>query len=284
MLILRKMKEIHDLQSDDRVSQMMNQNIQTMHERLDKAAHYMGTLGQELRTMQEVGKNINDLRSAFFSPKLRGNFGERVLYDALEDHFPHEQFEKQYKFQGGQIVDAVIKTKDGLIPIDSKFPIDNFRKMISANTEQERVSESNEFSKAVRKHINDVAKKYILPNEGTTKFAIMYVPSEAVYYEIISASDELSDLAQRVNVLLVSPNSLSYFLHILRLGHERIRIEKNVQKVWELLTGLQQETNKFGDVLGVLSTHLNNAKNQMDKATNEYGKLSSKFDQIKQLK
>jgi len=283
--LYRQLRELKSLQDQEgSVSQIMNQNVQAMHERLDKAAHYIGSLGQELRTMQDIGKNINDLRSAFFSPKLRGNFGEQVLNDALANNFPHDQYETQYRFKGGHVVDALLKTKDGLIPIDSKFPIDNFRKMISADTDQERDSERNEFNKAVRKHMDDIAKKYILPDEGTTKFAIMYVPSEAIYYEIISTSDELSERAQRLNVLMVSPNSFAYFLHILRLGHERIRIEENVQKVWEMLTGLHQETEKFGDVIGVLATHLKNAGNQMDKVTADYGKLSSKFEQIKQLK
>lgn len=283
-LILSKIQTLREEQGKDPLSQMMNQNLQAMHERLDKAAHYIGTLGQELRSMQDIGKNINDLRSAFFSPKLRGNFGEQVLYDTLENAFPSDQFEKQYRFKGGQAVDAILKTKDGLIPIDSKFPIDNFRKMVSAETDQERAAEKNEFMKAVRKHIDDVAKKYIMPDEGTTKFAVMYVPSEAIYYEIISGSDELTERAQLLNVLMVSPNSLSYFLHILRIGHERIRIEENVQKVWEMLTGLQQETGKFGESLSVLGTHLKNAGNQMDKVSNEYGKLTSRFERIRELK
>lgn len=284
-VLLRHIKEMKDMQGKEgSVSQIMNQNLQAMHERLDKAAHYIGSLGQELRSMQTIGKNIEDLRAAFFSPKLRGNFGEQVLNDALSDHFPHEQYETQYRFKDGQAVDAVIKTKDGLIPVDSKFPIDNFRKMVAAATEQERDFERNEFMKAVRKHIGDIAKKYIMPDEGTTAFAVMYVPSEAIYYEIISSTDELSELARSKNVLMTSPNSFAYFLHILRLGHERIRIEENVQKVWHMLSGLQQETQKFGDVLGVLSTHLTNAKNQMDRAHAEYGKLSARFDQIKDLR
>lgn len=281
----RQLRELKSLQDQEgSVSQIMNQNLQAMHERLDKAAHYIGSLGQELRTMQDIGKNINDLRSAFFSPKLRGNFGEQVLYDALSNNFPHDQYETQYRFKGGQAVDALLKTKDGLIPIDAKFPIDNFRRMIASETDQERAAQRHEFAKAVKKHIDDIAKKYILPDEGTTKFALMYVPSEAIYYEILSTNDELSERAQKVNVVMVSPNSFAYFLHILRLGHERIRIEENVQKVWEMLTGLHQETEKFGDVLGVLSTHLKNAGNQMDKVTADYGKLSSRFEKIKQLK
>ena len=112
----------------------------------------------------------------------------------------------------------------------------------------------------------------------------MYVPSEALYYEIISSTEELSDMARQFKVLMVSPNTLSYFLHILRLGHERIRIEENVQKVWELLAGFHQETMKFGETLGVLARHLTNAKGAMDTTQAAYDKLSGKVDQIRQLK
>ena len=106
----------------------------------------------------------------------------------------------------------------------------------------------------------------------------MYVPSEGIFYEIISSNDELSDLARQMKVLMTSPNTMSYFLHILRLGHERIRIEENVQKVWEMLAGFQQETTKFGETLGVLARHVTNAKNAMDSASNDYARLASKVD------
>lgn len=267
---------------------MLNDNIQKMNDRLNDrltdAAKYIGSLGQELRSMQMIGKNIEDLRSVFMNSKLRGNFGEQVLGDMLANNFPKDQFEFQYKFRDGQIVDAIVRTKDGLIPIDSKFPVDSFRRMLSETDQEARAAEAKEFQKAVRKHIGDISKKYILPGEGTSSFAIMYVPSEACYYEIVSGSDELTDLAQRSKVMMVSPNSMSYFLHILRLGHERIRIEENVQRVWELLAGFHQETLKFGENLGVLGRHLTNAKGAMDTTQAAYEKLAGRVEQIKQLK
>ncbi len=271
----------------DSATRIINDNIQKMNDRLNdrltEAARYIGNLGQELRSMQVIGKNIDDLRSVFMNSKLRGNFGEQVLNDMLANNFPKEQFELQHKFKDGQTVDAAIRTKDGLIPIDSKFPIDSFRRMLTAATEEERALERREFQKAAKKHVGDISKKYILPGEGTSNFAVMYVPSEAAFYEMISASDELSDFAQANRVLMVSPNTLSYFLHILRLGHERIRIEENVQKVWELLAGFHQETMKFGEQIGVLSRHITNAKGAMDTAQAAYDRLAGKVDQIKQL-
>lgn len=274
--------------SEDSGTRLINDNIQKMNDRLNdrltEAARYIGSLGQELRTMQVIGKNIDDLRSVFMNSKLRGNFGEQVLNDMLANNFPKEQFELQYKFKDGQTVDAAVRTKDGIIPVDSKFPVDSFRRMLAAATEESRAVERNEFYKAVKKHVGDIAKKYILPGEGTTNFAVMYVPSEACYYEIVAGPDDLSELAQRSRVLMVSPNTMSYFLHILRLGHERIRIEENVQKVWELLAGFHQETMKFGEQVGVLARHITNAKGAMDTTQAAYDKLAAKVDQIRQLK
>lgn len=273
--------------SEGSATRLINDNIQKMNDRLNdrltEAARYIGTLGQELRSMQVIGKNIDDLRSVFMNSKLRGNFGEQVLNDMLANNFPKEQYELQYKFRDGQTVDAAIRTKDGLIPVDSKFPIDSFRRMLSAPTDEGREMERREFQKAAKKHLGDIAKKYILPGEGTTNFSVMYVPSEAAFYEMISGSDEISDFAQRSRVMMVSPNTLSYFLHILRLGHERIRIEKNVQRVWELLAGFHQETMKFGEQIGVLSRHITNAKSAMDTTQAAYERLAGKVDQIKQL-
>jgi DNA recombination protein RmuC len=203
----------------------------------------------------------------------------------LETNFPKSQFELQHRFKEGQIVDAILKTKDGLISVDSKFPADSFRRLFSVDlTPETRAFEKNEFEKAVRKHITDIAKKYILPGEGTAEFAIMYVPSEAIFYEIISTSDELSQFAGERHIMMTSPNTMSYYLHILRLGQERTRIEEDAQKVWNLLSGLQQDFARFGEALRVAWGHVTNAKKTMDSIGNDFTQLSGKIYQIKQSK
>lgn len=284
----KKLSDLHEAQKDNSLAQLVNQNINATREaldsRLNKAGEHFAGMKVEIQAMKDIGRNIEELKGVFMNSKLRGNFGEQVLNDMLGNNFPKEQFELQYRFKEGQVVDAVIRTKDGLIPIDSKFPIDNYRKMHAAVTEEERAFERRAFSNAVKKHLNDIAEKYILTSEGTMNFAVMYVPSEAVYYEIISGPSDLSDLGRQLRVMIVSPNTFSYFLHILRLGHERIRIEENVQKVWELLAGFQQETLKFGEQLEVLAKHVTNAKNNMDGVHTSYDRLASKIDQIRHLK
>lgn len=287
LALSKKLSELIEAQKDNSLAQLVNQNINATRDaldsRLNKAGEHFAGMKVEIQAMKDIGRNIDQLRNVFLNSKLRGNFGEQMLNDTISNNFPKDQFELQYKFKDGQVVDAIIKTKDGIIPIDSKFPIDNYRKMHAAQTEEERLSEQKEFGTAVKKHLNDIAKKYILPSEGTMNFALMYVPSEAVYYEIISGSSELLDLGQHLRVMIVSPNTFAYYLHILRLGHERIRIEENVLQVWEMLAGFHQETVKFGDTLSTLARHITNAKGAMDTTQSAYEKLSGKVEQIKQL-
>lgn len=280
---------------DQQLFTLLNQNVQGMQdridktntaigERLDRAASVIQGVQKELGAMQEIGRSIKDFQEFVNSPKLRGNLGEQILYDALAQHFSKEHYEEQFKFREGQVVDAAIKTNQGIIPIDSKFPLEPFRKLINMNPSEGREPYLRECVKSVKKHIDDVARKYILPHEGTVDFAVMYVPSENVYYQITTESEELIQHAQSRKVLLVSPNSFFHFLRVIMMGLERGKLQEEAGRIWELLKGVQQETKKFGDTLGVLSRHVTNAKNTMDTATTEYTKLSSKVDQVKLLK
>ena len=268
---------------NDQTSQLINQNVLSIGTRLDNAKQYFAEMANEMRGLQDMRRNFEDLRNALASSKSRGIFGEKLLQAMLENIFPKEHFELQFRFRNGETVDAVVKTKDGIIPIDSKFPLDNYRKMLAAQSDESRVLERREFLKATKKHITDIAKKYVLPAEGTVAYAVMYVPSEGVFYEIISSGDDMAEFAMQQKVLMTSPNTMAYFLHILRLGFERIRIEENAQKVWELLSGIQQESEKFRVALELVSKHVTNAKGAVDAAGSEYGKLSSRIEQVKQL-
>ncbi|MEK7530014.1 MAG: DNA recombination protein RmuC, partial [Patescibacteria group bacterium] len=203
------------------------------------------------------------------------------LCDTLEQAFSGNNYSMQYKFKEGQVVDAVIRTSAGIIPIDSKFPMDAFQRCVKAETEQISQTAHREFMNAVRKHIRDVGSKYILPQEGTVNFAVMYVPSEAVYYEVMQEHDDLQMYAHENRVMVVSPNTFSHFLQVVMMGIERSKLHEQAQRIWEVLKGVQKETSKFGDRLGVLHRHITNAKNAMDTVTSDYAKLSGTVDQIK---
>lgn len=293
---VRKMlADFGEQQKNDQSLLMLNQNIhgiqeridtttRSLNERLDNAGRVIAGVSKELGQLHEMGTHMRELQDFLKSPKLRGNIGEQVMRDLLEQYFSREHFEIQHKFNDGQIVDAILKTDKGMIPIDSKFPMENFTKFARAEAEEERATALHEFFKDVRKHIADIAKKYILPSEGTVDFAVMYIPSEAVYYEILRSEEDVNKYAHEKKVFVVSPNSFYYFLKILLIGMEGKKLEENIKQVQVLLQSIHQDATRFSDALSVLNTHVTNSKNAVDRVNTEYAKLSGKIDQVKLLK
>ncbi len=293
--LLQRMERFSEEQRADQAMVLLNQNMKGVQERLDQttvainsrldnAARIIQGVQKELSTVQEIGRGIKEFQELLNSPKLRGNIGEQVLNDSLAQVFSNDHYEVQYRFRDGQTVDAVIRTENGMIPIDAKFPMDNFRRLLAAEDAEIRSAEKKEALRAVKKYADDIARKYILPTEGTVDFAIMYVPSESIYYEIMMAEDEIMEFARSKKVLLVSPNSFFHFLRILMIGLERVKLQQEAQRMLDLIRGIQGESVKFGDTLALASKHVTNAKNAMDASTAEYGKLSGLIDQVKLLK
>lgn len=266
------------------LQRQLSEANRTLNQRLDNAARVIGTVSKELGQMSEMGRQMKDLQEFLRSPKLRGNIGEQVLRDLLEQILPKEHFSLQYSFKEGQTVDAIIKTDRGLIPIDSKFPMENFRKIMKAENENEKEKAMKEFIKDVKKHIDDISKKYILPQEGTVDFAVMYIPSEPVYYEIAMHEADINSYAYEKKVLFVSPNSFYYFLRIIMMGLQEKRIAEGAKRILETLEAIRHESGKFGEDLSVLSGHITRAKNAMDLVTSRFQLLSGKIEQVRHLK
>lgn len=261
---------------------LLKQDLVHMNERLDKAATVFGGLQNELGKMQELGRGLKDIQDVLKSPKLRGNIGEQLMADLIRQQIPKSNFSFQHGFRSGEKVDAVIKTNGGLIPIDSKFPAENYLKYVQATDETEKLRAQKDFVSDVKKHIQAIAKKYILPGEGTVDFALMYVPGESVYYEIITNTD-LCDFGAGQRVYLVSPQSFYYFLQSVLLGLEGEMIEQKAKEVMGFLKAIQSDSRRFGDDLSLVGRHLTNAKNAMDMAANNYAKLGSKIESANQL-
>ncbi|TSC55942.1 MAG: Uncharacterized protein G01um101418_513 [Parcubacteria group bacterium Gr01-1014_18] len=270
--------------SRESMETQMRESHKAMHERLDNAARVIMGVNTELGNMKEIGRSMKELQDFLRSPKLRGNIGEQVLVDLLSQYFSRDHFHVQYKFRDGSIVDAAIVTDKGMIPVDSKFPMENFIKMTQSENEADKDASMHEFGKDVKKHITDISKKYILPSEGTVDFAIMYVPSEAVYYEIIRHSVDLHQFAYEKRVFPVSPNSFYYFLKVIMIALEGKKIEAAAAKILETLDAIRISNEKFGQNLGLVSTHLNNAKNACDKVNTEYSRLTGQIENVRLLK
>ena len=244
------------------VNERLLESNKTVNERLDKAAEVIGGVQKELGQMSEIGRRMEELQEFLRSPKLRGNLGEQILSDLLAQTIPQEKFSLQYQFREGQKVDAAVKTVGGIIPIDAKFPLENFRKYTQAEDEREKEGFEKQFVRDVKKHIKDISEKYILPQEGTTEFAIMYIPAEAVAYEILVHQPELLEYAYEKQVGVVSPNQFNHFLKIILIGFERQKVQEKAKEILASLRAIRAETGKFGEDLRVMIRHVTDAKSK----------------------
>lgn len=260
----------------------LQENSKQLNERLDKAAAVIRDVGKEVGQMSEIGRGMRELQDFLKSPKLRGNIGEQVLKDLISQMFPKNTFNLQYQFKSGVRVDAAIKTDAGILPIDSKFPMENFQKMTKAASEKEKNDLQKEFVRDVKKHITDIAKKYILPEEGTMDFALMYVPSESVYYELVNIT-EVMDFAKRERVYIVSPSTLYAHLQTILLSYEGKKIEGRSREVFKMLRAIQGDYEKVSGNMEILGRHISNASGQFSNVSNVFGQLGQKLNSTKSL-
>lgn len=264
------------------MTRTLQSNTKQLNERLDEAARVIGSLNKHVGEMSEMGKGIKSLQEFLQSPKLRGNIGEQVLKDMIGQSFPKNSFHMQYAFKSGMKVDAVLKTDAGLLCIDSKFPMENFTLLHNGETESIRNSAKKDFISDVRKHINDISKKYILPEEGTMDFALMYIPSESVYYDIANM-DELMEYSRKERVYPVSPNTLYAHLQVLLLSYQGKEMEQKSRELFRLFRAIQKDYEKINDQMGVLGKHVGNAYNSFSTIQGAFTVLGQKLSHTKDL-
>lgn len=254
----------------------LNEQSKNFNERLDNAARVIGQVQKNIGEFSEIGRGMKDLQEFLSSPKLRGNVGEQVLKELLKQFMPKESFNLQYAFKSGEKVDAAIKTSGGIIPIDSKFPMENFRKM------QTDPAYKKEFVRDVKKHIEDIARKYILTEEGTIDYALMYIPSESVYYEIVNDSD-LFDYSGEKRVLPVSPTTFYAYLKAILMSFEGQKIEAQAKEILSSLRAIKSDYGKVGENLTTLQKHLTNAFNMMGNVFSSFTQLGQKISSTQRL-
>ncbi|OGF99684.1 hypothetical protein A3D78_02395 [Candidatus Gottesmanbacteria bacterium RIFCSPHIGHO2_02_FULL_39_14] len=254
----------------------LEQSTRTLNQRLDTAARFIMDVKQNIGEMSEIGRSMKELEDFLKSPKLRGNLGEQVLKELLSQMLPKNSFYLQYAFKNGVIVDAAIKTSNGIIPIDSKFPLENFRKMLKAENDTEKKAAVKIFVTDVKKHIDDISKKYILVSEGTIDYALMYLPSEAIYYEIVNNQD-LFDYANQKRIMPVSPVTFYAYLRAVLMSFEGQKIEVKARQILQMLRSIQKDYSNLEESLLLLSKHLNNAYNQMSQVNKNATHLGQKI-------
>ena len=257
--------------------EVMNNQTKLIWERLDNASEVIQNVQKHLGGIQEFGKDIKDLSNVLKSPKLRGGLGEQFLYEILSNSLPKDLYRTQYKFRDGSICDAVVVTESGIIPIDSKFPMENFKAMVEAELPEQRIAFKKAFIKDVKNRVTEISKKYIVPEEGTTEQAVMYIPSENVYYELIVNTPDIEAYCKHCNIVMASPNTLSYFLKVILIGYQKHEFDKHATEVLQAISGIKVEAEKFEEDLSVLDGHIDRTSKSITNVKSRYSRLFGKI-------
>ncbi len=240
----------------------------------------LGALTQKTKVIEEVGRNISSLNEILRAPKFRGGFGELMLERLLADTLPHDNYSIQYQFRSGETVDAVIRIGDNLVPVDAKFPLEDFKRILAAGSDEEQVVLRKQFTRTIKRHIDDVAK-YILPDEKTFDFALMYIPAENVYYETIlrgqAEESEIYAYSLQKRVIPVSPNSFYAYLQVIILGLKGLHIESTAREILGYLGRLQGGFTDFQKDYVTLGAHIGHAASKYEDADRKLGRLGEKL-------
>jgi DNA recombination protein RmuC len=259
---------------DGRLLASQRASGQTATQIAEKLGKLDGTAAQMLARANDLAK----LEQALRPPKARGGFGELLLENLLRDRLPATAYAMQHGFSSGERVDAVVRV-GRLIPVDSKFPLDNFHRMIDARSDEERGLYRKAFTRDVKGKIDDIAVKYIRPDEGTFDFAFMYVPVESVYYELACSGDTgLLEYANERRVFPVSPNTFAAYLQLIVLGMRSMQVEERAHEVMAYVAGLAGDFGRFKDEFELVGKHLGHAQTTYARADKRLGKLETKLD------
>src|SRR5438067_1634952 len=252
------------IKNSAQITGQMTSDAQTkMADELKNTREQISQIQRQLGEVQKAGKQMSQtwqtLEGILGGAKSRGSLGEVTLERLLEDSLPSAQYAMQYRFSSGEAADAVIKLRDNkLMAIDSKFPLDAYRRISTGGEEARRA-----FITAVKGHADAITKKYIVPDEGTLDVALMFVPSESVYYELLMTADAkgqpLDAYCREKQVIAVSPNTLYAHLCVIAMGLRGMQTEENVGRLLGSLSGLEKQVDKFTEKFGILGTHLKNA-------------------------
>ena len=276
--------------------EMLQKSHQGIDQRLDNASKFFGGMEAKIVKMEaatqqviSLSKDITDLQQILKAPKLRGNFSEQLLGDLLAQMMPQDNFHLQYTFGNGERVDAVIQTAERLVPIDAKFPLENFRRMIEAQDDEEKRNVRKQFIVDVKKHVDDISRKYILPAEGTFEFALMYIPAENVYYEIITRDISAGENSSLINysltkkVIPVSPNTFFAYLQTILLGLRGMQVQARVKEILSEMGRIHKEVSSFHDDFTKLGKHLNDALSSFGKSEKRLSRLEGKIESLETI-
>ena len=257
-----------------------------MHQQVQSFTHGITKLEEGVKGVHESLKDVVSFQDIFKSPKLRGRWGETSLESVLAGYFPKERYAIQHYFKSGEAVDAVLKLPNNLLlPIDSKFNWENFEKMVGAEDEISKDNFRKQFVSDVKKKIDEISSKYIIPSENTIEFALMYVPAEAIYYEIVHHIKEpdIADYARKKNVVLVSPNTFYVTLSAIHHWYRDVQITKQTKDIINRLERIKTDSEKLQDNFRRLGKHISDASSAFDDSEKRLTLLTDRVGNIVEM-
>ena len=273
--------EVRTAEVDRRLEAMtstMDRRLETATKTSTAIHQQLGQLGQANAEILARANDLKKLEQALRPPKARGGFGELLLGNLLRDRLPQDSYQLQYGFKTGERVDAVIHV-ERLVPIDAKFPLDNFERLADAETDEERLLHEKAFARDLRNHVDAIATKYIRPDEGTYDFALMYLPSEGVYYELVCGkTGAMLKYAHDKRVFPVSPTTFTSQLQVISLGLKGMQIEQRAHEVMAYVAQLQGDFDRFRDDFQVVGKHIGNAQSKYAEAEKRLDRFDTKLE------
>jgi DNA recombination protein RmuC len=255
----------------------MSNELKNTREQITQIQQQLGQVQESGHLMHEAASRLENILGG---TKSRGNFGETTLERLLEDCLPPKQYTQQYRFRSGEVADVVIHLRDKkLMAIDSKFPLEAFQRLATEGDDARK-----EFVSAVKVHADSIAKKYIVPDEDTLDVALMFVPSESVYYELLRSSDSrgiaLDAYCRSKKIMPVSPNTLYAHLSVIAMGLRGMQIEENAKRLSANLMGMRKQLDTFSESFDKIGTHLKNAQLMYGEADKRLDKASGSLDNL----
>lgn len=276
-------REVQALRSG--VDERMREQLQQAHE----LSHRIGQLQKATEHIEHLGTGLEELQKILQPPQLRGAFGERLLEEALAEMLPRDRYRVQYTYpSSGVRVDAAIFLGAGrLLPIDSKFPLENFRRYLDQRQQGNPEAEAalRAFARDVRGHVDDIAAKYLSPDDGAMDVAFMYIPSESIFHEVVVGGLDvgglpLADHALRKRIVPVSPNTLNAYLSVVRMGLRGFQLQESAREILISLTRLQTDLDALRSELGTAMRQARHSLANLSQADAALTRIESRFERL----
>jgi DNA recombination protein RmuC len=247
----------------------------------------LGDVRRLTKSVADQARELSSFGDLLKVPQARGGIGEALLEELLRQVLPPQAYAMQHRFSSGAVVDAVVRAGGKVVCIDSKFPLANFRRMCDAADDLERTAAERAFASDVAEHIRAIATRYIVPDEDTFDFAVMYVPAEGVYAELLRLAHRkrpLFELAMDARVVPMSPLTLYGYLQTVLFGLKCLRIEESAQEILDYCGRLQVDFDRFGEEYETLGRHLGNARAKYDEGRHRLARFRDKLDRVVDLR